>query len=272
LRRFRIDNRRRTFPDIGEILRYRDLVALLGRRDITARYRQTALGTVWIFASALVTAGLFSFVFGRIAGLPTDGIPYFVFSYAGLLAWNLFANALTSVSSSLNPNASLISKIYFPRLVLPLSTYASTLLNTLISFGVMLVLLVVYGISITLQMLLLPVWLLLALILSMGIGLVLAAYSVAYRDVGFATPVVVSLLLYLSPVAYSLAAVPDDLRNLYLLNPVATIVEGTRWSLLGTPYLPAAWAIAYTCVFSIAVLFVGLAVFTRREAGFADVI
>lgn len=268
----RIDNRRRTFPDFAELVRYRELVALLGRRDITARYRQTILGTFWVFASALVTAGLFSFVFGRIAGLPTDGVPYFVFAYAGLLTWNLFANALTSVSSSLNPNSSLISKIYFPRLVLPLSTYAGTLLNTLISFGILLVLLVAYQISVTWQMLLLPVWVLLALILSMGVGLVLAAYSVSYRDIGFATPVVVSLLLYLSPVGYSLAAVPDDLRNLYLLNPVATIVEGTRWSLLGTSYLPAAWAVAYSCAFSVAALLIGLVVFARREAGFADVI
>jgi len=270
--RIRIDGRIRHFPDIRELARYWQLVITLGRRDITVRYRQTILGTVWLFAGALVTAGLFSFVFGRIAGLPTGGIPYFPFSYAGLLAWNLFSSVLSGAGSSLAPNSSLISKIYFPRLVLPLSTLASTFVNTLLSFGIMVVLLFAYGIGISFQMLLLPVWLLLGTVLAMGLGLVLGAFSVAYRDVNYATPVLVSVLLYLSPVAYSLAAVPANLRDVYLLNPLATVIEGTRWSLLGTPYLPPAWAIAYTVVLSIAALAVGLMVFSRREQGFADVI
>jgi lipopolysaccharide transport system permease protein len=271
VRRIRIDSRRRWFPDLRQLLRYRQLVVLLGRRDITVRYRQTVLGTIWIFAGTLVTAGLFSFVFGRVADLPSGGVPYFAFSYAGLLAWNLFSNTLSNASTSLNPNSSLISKIFFPRLVLPLSTLFSTLVTTVISVGVMIVLLVVYRIELTPQILLLPVWLGLALVLAMGVALALTALSVSYRDINYITPVLTSVLLYLSPVAYSIDAVPANLRDLILLNPLSTIVEGTRWSVLGTGSLTG-WAIAYTVVVTVAALIGGLTVFARLESSFADVI
>jgi lipopolysaccharide transport system permease protein len=270
-RRVRIDSRRRWFPDLRELMRYWPLIVLLGRRDITVRYRQTVLGTLWIFFGTLVTAGLFTFVFGRVADLPSGGVPYFAFSYAGLIAWNLFSNSLSSASSSLNSNSALIGKIYFPRLVLPLYSLASTLVTTVISFGVMAVILVVYGIAVTPQILLLPVWLTLAVVLAMGISLALTALSVTYRDVNYITPVLTSLLLYLSPVAYSIEAVPANLRNLILLNPLSTIVEGTRWSLLGTGSLTG-WAIAYTVVVTVGALVGGLAVFARLESSFADVI
>lgn len=270
-RRLRIDSRRRWLPDLGELIRYRHLVVLLGRRDITAKYRQTVLGTVWIFGGPLVSAALFAFVFGRVAELPSAGVPYFVFSYAGLLGWNLFSNTLSSASSSINSNSALITKIYFPRLVLPLSTVASTLLNLAISFGIMLVLLVAFGIGISLQLVVLPFWLLLALLLAMGVGLVLSAFAVSYRDVNYVTPIFTSLLMYLSPVAYSVDAVPKNLQSLFLLNPLTTIVEGCRWSLLGSGNLTA-WAVVYTVALTIASLVVGLVVFTRRESSFADVI
>jgi lipopolysaccharide transport system permease protein len=270
-RRLRIDGRRRWFPDLGALLRYRQLLVLLSRRNITVKYRQTALGTVWIFAGPLVSAGLFSFVFGRIAGLPSDGDPYFAFSYAGLVGWNVFSTTLTSASTSLITNSPLISKIYFPRLVLPLATVPSTLLNTVVSLGVMLALLLVYGIGVSLQVLLLPVWLLLAIVLAMGIGLVLAAVAVSYRDVNYVTPAITSLLIYVSPVAYSIDAVPDNLRTLYLLNPLTSIVEGCRWSLLGNASL-SMWAIEYTVALALGKLIVGLALFARLESSFADVI
>ena len=268
----RIDSRRRKFPDLAELIEYLPLAFLLGRRDITTRYRQTVLGTVWIFAGALVTAGLFSFVFGRVARLPSDGYPYFIFSYTGLLVWNLYSNVLTSVSGSLNSNGTLISKIYFPRLVLPLSTLAGNLLNLAISFGIMIVLLFAFGIGITWHMVLLPVWLLLGLMLGVGAGLVLASFSVAYRDIGYLTPVLTSILLYLSPVAYSISAVPESLRNVYLLNPIASVIEGCRWSALGRAYVPPTWAIVYSFAFAVALLLVGLSIFSYRESHFADVI
>jgi lipopolysaccharide transport system permease protein len=268
----RIDSRRHRFPDLRELFEYLPLAFLLGRRDITTRYRQTVLGTVWIFAGALVTAGLFSFVFGRVAKLPSDGYPYFVFSYSGLLVWNLYSMVLSSTAGSLNTNGTLISKIYFPRLVLPLSTLASNLLNLLISFGILVVLLFVFGIGISWHMVLLPVWLLLGLMLGLGAGLILASFSGAYRDIGYMTPVLTSILLYLSPVAYSISAVPEDLRNLYLLNPIATVIEGCRWSALGRDYLPPAWAMAYSVVFAVVLLIAGMSLFAYRESHFADVI
>ena len=268
----RIAGGRRWFPDLRELFRYRRLVALMGRPDITVRFRQTILGTTWLVAGALVTAGLFSFVFGRIADLPTGGVPYFVFSFAGLLTWNLFANVLTSTSTSFVPNASLISKIYFPRLVLPLSTMPFNLVNVALNFVILCGLLVAFSVAFTAQLLLVWVWLLLALALGLGIGLVFAAFSVSYRDVNYITPILVSLLLYLTPVAYSLEAVPASLQNVYLLNPMASVIEGTRWSVLGTAPLPPAWAIAYTVVSAVVLLVIGLATFAHREPGFADVI
>ena len=270
-RRLRIDSRRRWFPDLGEVASHLHLVVLLGRRDITAKYRQTVLGVIWIFGGPLVTSVLFAFVFGRVAELPSAGFPYFVFSYAGLLGWNFFSGTLGSVSSSISSNSSLITKIYFPRLVLPLSTVASTLLNLAVSFGIMLMLLAAFGIAISWHLVVLPAWLLLALLLAMGVGLVLGAFAVKYRDVNYLIPVFTALLMYVSPVAYSIDAVPKSLRTLVLLNPLTTIVEGCRWALLGRASLTG-WAVGYTVAVTLASLIAGLVVFVRRESTFADVI
>jgi lipopolysaccharide transport system permease protein len=271
-RKVRIDSRRRYVPDLAELWRYRELVWLFGRRDLTVRYRQTIFGTLWVFAGPLVTALLFTFVFGEVADLPTDGVPYFVFSYAGLLAWNLFTGVLTGASTSLTSNSGLITKVYFPRLVIPLATMAGTLVNTLISFGVMLFLLLVSGVGYSVEMVSLPLWLLLAVALAIGVSLTVTSLSVSYRDVNYVTPLITQVLLWLSPVAYSLEAVPANLRDLYLLNPLTSIVEGCRWALLGGDRLPPAWAIAYTVAVTVAVLVVGLVVFSRREVVFADVV
>jgi len=219
-----------------------------------------------------MSAGLFSFVFGRVAQLPSGGHSYFLFSYTALLAWNLFSQSLASASASLTSSSALITKIYFPRLVIPISTLGSVIVNMLITFGVTLVLLVATSTAFTSQILLLPLWLLLALTLALGLGLALASFSVLYRDVNYVTTLLVQFLLYLSPVGYSIEVVPAGLRTLYLLNPVATIVEGCRWSLLGTDYLPPAWAIVYTCAASVCAVVVGTAVFARREPTFADVV
>lgn len=244
---------------------------MLARRDITAKYRQTLLGTAWILGGPLVSAGLFTFVFGRVAKLPSNGFPYFAFSFAGLFGWNLFSTMLGNVSSSLNSNSSLISKVYFPRLVLPLSTNGSTFISTGIAFCMMMVILVLYGIGFSINLLLLPFWLLLAMMLAMGLGLGFGAVAVSYRDVNYVTPMFTQLLLYLSPVAYGIEAVPQDLRRFYLLNPFTTIVSGCRWSLLGEASL-SKWAIVYTVVLAVSVLILGMAIFTRLESNFADVI
>ncbi len=269
--RLRIDSRRRWFPNFKALFRARQLLVLLSRREITVRYRQTVLGTIWIFTGPLVSAGLFTFVFGRVAKLPTDGVPYFAFSYAGLVGWNLFSETLLGASKSLTSNSSLVTKIFFPRLSLPLSQLATTLINTGISFGVMVFLLLVYDIGFSLHLLLLPVWLLLAIVMAMGLGFALTAISALYRDVNYLTPVFIPLLLYLTPVAYSSSAVPPELRTAYLLNPIATIVDGFRWSLLGHAEL-SPWAIVYTVVVAFGSMIAGLMVFARLEGKFADVI
>ena len=210
---------------------------LLCRRNITVMYRQTALGSIWLVVNPVISAGLLSFVFGRVAHLSSGGVPYFPFTFAGLLAWNLFSNSVTGAASSLVSNSNLFTRIYFPRLLLPLSALAPTLLNTGISCGVMFVLLVAYKIGFSYRLLLLPVWLGLALLLSVGVSLMLSSMAVLRRDVQYATQVVMPLLLFVTPVAYSVAAVPPELRTIYLLNPMATIVEGCRWSLVGQTHL-----------------------------------
>lgn len=274
-RTLRIDSRRRWFPDIGAVYRYRQLLFLLCRRNVTVMYRQTVLGAIWLVIAPVISAGLLSFVFGRVAHLSSGGVPYFAFTFAGLLAWNLFSSSVTGASSSLVSNSNLFTRIYFPRMLLPLSAMAPNLVNTAISCGVMFVLLVAYGIGFSFRLLLLPVWLGLAFLLSVGVSLMLSSLAVLRRDVQYATQVVMPLLLFVTPVAYSIAAVPAGIRTIYLLNPMATIVEGCRWSLVGQQThlgFVAMWAVAYATAMTFVVLVAGLVVFARLEWKFADVV
>ena len=205
--------------DVKEIWEFRDLLTTLGLRDIKLRYRQTALGAAWVILQPLMAAGIFSVVFGRIAKLPSDGVPYFVFSYAGLLGWNAFSSTLTKASGCLVANSGLISKIFFPRLILPLSTVFSSLIDFGVALVMMAVLLIAYGIAPGIGLLLLPVWLSLILLLAMGIGLYTAALTVSYRDVQYILPVITQFLLYGSPIAYALSAVPKKFENGVLPEP-----------------------------------------------------
>jgi len=257
--------------DLRQLWRYRDLLATLGSRDITLRYRQTVLGAFWVVAQPLMAAGIFSFVFGKVARLPSDGIPYFLFSYAGLLSWSAFSNTLGKVSLSLVGNSHLISKVYFPRLILPLSTLYSTLVDFAVAFAMMLVLLAVNHVPISPRLLLLPVWMSLILMLAMGVGLYVSALMVSYRDVQHILPVMVQLLLYASPVAYSISVVPEHLRAFYHLNPLSGLLEAFRWSLLGSGVI-SPWALAYSSFVSIAMLGLGAFAFKRMERLFSDVI
>jgi lipopolysaccharide transport system permease protein len=273
-RMLRIDSRRRWFPDVGAVFRSRQLLFILCRRNITVMYRQTVMGSIWLVVQPVISAGLLSFVFGRVAHLSSGGVPYFAFTFSGLLAWNLFSSSVTGAASSLVSNSNLFTRIYFPRLLLPLSALAPVLVNTGISCGVMFFLLVAYKIGFSFRLLFLPVWLGLALLLSLGVSLMLSSMAVFRRDVQYATQAVIPLMLFITPVAYSVAAVPPGLRTIYLLNPMATIVEGCRWSLLGQTHLPVVsiWAVAYTTAITFLVLIAGLVVFARLEWKFADVV
>ncbi len=257
--------------NLREVWPYRDLLLTLAERDIKVRYKQTSLGVIWVVLQPLLAAGIFSFVFGMVAKLPSDGLPYFLFAYAGMQGWTLFSNVLNRCSSCLVGNAHLISKVYFPRLILPLSSLASVLLDFGVAMGMMAVLMVVYQVVPGWGLLLLPVWMGILIALAMGIGLWLAALMVQYRDVGYVLPVAMQMLMYASPVAYSATAVPEKYQTLYFLNPLAGLLDAFRWSLLGVGS-PRWDALLVSAVASLAALAFGAFAFKKMERKFADTI
>ena len=258
--------------NLRELWDYRDLMITIAVRDIKLRYRQTALGAVWVILQPLMAAGIFSFVFGRVAKLKGDGdTPYFIFAYAGLLAWNLFSSALQRANGSLLGNAQLVSKVYFPRLALPLASVVATLVDFAVALAMLAVMLPLNHIMPTWSLLTLPLWLLVILLLAIGIGLFTASLMVSYRDVAYVVPVLISFLQFGSPVAYATSAIPAHLREWYLLNPVATLVEGVRWALLGHATLTSAGIIC-TIVCALTAFIGGAFAFKRMERRFADVI
>ena len=269
--------------DLRQVWQFRDLLSTLAQRDVKLRYRQTALGAIWVVLQPLIAAGIFSFVFGAVAGLPSGNVPYIVFSYAGLLCWNLFASTLSKCSNVLVANTQLVSKVYFPRLVLPLSTVYSSLIDFGVAALMLAVLMLIYHVAPSWGLLLLPAWILLTLILAVGCGLFLSALMVSYRDVQYIVPVAMNFLLYASPVAYSVATALARLQGkvspalsawaerAFLANPMAGLLEAFRWSLLGGAAPP--WgAVIYSAVCSIVLFVAGAFAFKRMEKRFADVI
>lgn len=257
--------------NLSEVWRFRDLLLTLAQRDLRLRYKQTALGVVWVVLQPLMAAGIFSFVFGKVAQMPSDGLPYFLFSYAGLMAWNLFSATVTKISGSLVGNAHLISKVFFPRLVLPLSSIPSVLIDFGVAVGMMAVLMVLYGVAPGWGLLLAPLLIGILLLFATGIGLCTASLTVSYRDVAYVLPVALQILLYASPVAYAVSAVPEHLRFWYQLNPLSGLLEAMRFSLLGRGSLD--WTLlGYAAAASLAVVAIGLFSFKRMERRFADII
>jgi lipopolysaccharide transport system permease protein len=259
------------FPSWRELWESREVLWRFGTRDIVLRYRQTAIGVAWVFVQPLVAAGIFSIIFGQVANLPSDGVPYFVFSFAGLLGWNLVNNVVGRSSGSLVSNQSLVSKVFFPRLLVPFGTTLSVLLDFVVAGALFAVLLVVFQINPGLPILLLPVWMLCSLLLALGVGVAASAIMVKYRDVAYVLPWFMQILFYATPVAYSLSAVPANLQWIFQINPVSWLMEAYRWSLLGLS-APAPWQIAALAGTSIVVFLGGILIFQRFERGFADVI
>jgi lipopolysaccharide transport system permease protein len=259
--------------NLPEVWRFRELFGGLAYRDVKLRYRQTALGVIWVILQPLLAAGIFSFVFGTVAKIPSSGPwPYFVFSYAGLLGWNAFQSTLTKASGCLVGNANLVSKVYFPRLILPLSIVPSSLIDLGVAMVLMIGLMVKWHINPGIfPLLLLPVWLGLLLMLSLGAGLYAAALMVSYRDVQFILPVMVQFLLYGSPITYPISKVPAQYLTYFMLNPLAELFVGFRWSLLGSEAPDMRW-VAYSSVVSLLVFIWGAMQFKRMERRFADVI
>ena len=257
--------------EMAETWEARDLLYTFADRDLRLRYRQTALGVVWVVLQPLIAAGIFTFVFGTVAHLPSDGRPYLVFTFAALTGWNLFSGILTRAASCLVGNANLVSRVYFPRLILPLSVLPAALVDFVVSLVMFAALLVVYGVTPSPALVTLPLWIALLCAGAFGAGLVAASLTVKYRDVQYVLPVAVQLLLYASPVAYAASRVPEKWHTLYYLNPLAAAIEGLRWSLLGTD-APAAGAVAWSVAAAALSVAVGVIVFRRMERGFADVI
>jgi len=257
--------------DLRGIWTAREVLITLAKRDITLRYRQTALGVSWVVLQPLAGAGIFTVVFGLIARLPSDGIPYFVFSYAGLLAWNALSTTLTRASGCMVQNPRLVSKVFFPRLILPLSVIFSTVVDFVVALFMLFVLMAIERVPLSRGVLLLPVWFALVVLLAVGIGFFCSALLVVYRDVQYVLPVLVQFWLYASPVAYSVTAVPTRLRGLYFLNPLTGLLEAFRWSLFGRGEMH--WGFLVYSVLVTFIIFIGGAlVFKRMEPRFADVI
>jgi lipopolysaccharide transport system permease protein len=257
--------------ELAETWHARDLLYTFADRDLRLRYRQTALGVVWVVLQPLIAAGIFTFVFGTVAHLSSEGKPFMLFTFAALTGWNLFSGVLTRASSCLVGNAHLVSRVFFPRLILPLSVMPAAIVDFVVALGMFAVLLAVYGVAPTAAILTLPFWMLLLGTGAFGAGLVAASLMVKYRDVQYVLPVAAQLLLYASPVAYAASSVPEKWRTLYYLNPLVAAIEGLRWSLLGTE-APSGGSVAWSAAVAAVAVVAGIVVFRRMERGFADVI
>jgi lipopolysaccharide transport system permease protein len=254
-----------------EIYDYKDLLYFLVWRDIKVRYKQTALGVAWVVLQPVISMIIFTIIFGKIARLPSEGIPYAVFTYSALLPWQLFAYSLAQSSQSLVANEKLITKIYFPRIIIPMAPIFAGLIDFLISFAVFIAIMVFYGITPGFALIHLPVFILLVVLTSLGVGLWFTALNVRFRDVRYTVPFLTQVWFYLTPVAYYSTLIPESWQFVYRLNPMIGAVEGFRWALLNkaAPALSVLWVSA---TLSLVLLISGLFYFQKVEGEFADII
>lgn len=257
--------------NLGDLWTYRELVFFMIWRDIKVRYKQTFLGAAWAVIQPLLTMLIFNFVFGTVAKVPTDGVPYPIFSYTALLPWGLFTTALNTASRSLTANQNMVTKIYFPRLVLPLASVLGGLVDFAIAFVILIGLLFYYRVTPTAAVWTLPIFILLALITALGTALWLSAINVQYRDVNYVLPFLTQFWLFLTPVAYSAKVISEKWQMVYSLNPMAGVVNGFRWALLGTDTGPGL-TMAVSAGIALLVLISGLFYFRSMERTFADTI
>jgi lipopolysaccharide transport system permease protein len=256
---------------LHELWEYRELLYFLVWRDIKVRYKQTTLGVAWAIIQPFLTMVVFSVFFGRLAKIPSDGVPYPIFSYAALVPWTFFAQGLTHASNSLVGSANLIKKIYFPRLAVPISSVTAGIVDFVLAFTVLLGMMLYYDIVPTINVLWLPALLLLALLTSLGVGLWLSAMNVQFRDVRHVVPFLTQFWLFATPIAYPSSLLPEPWRTLYGLNPMAGVVEGFRWALLGTHTAPGP-IIIVSVLITLVLLLGGAFYFRRLERTFADIV
>ena len=244
---------------------------MLALREVQLRYRQTLLGVAWVILQPLLTTLIFTFIFGGLLGASSENVRYEVFAFAGLIPWNVFSQSLQRGGVSLTRDLRLITKIFFPRIIIPIANALSTLVDFGVSFLILLILLLVFRIPITLSCLSLPLILVLTLLLSIGVGVIFAALNVYYRDFTYVLPFLIQVWLFVSPLAYSSSIIPEKWKWVYSLNPMAGIIDGFRWAIFGTTNFPA-YSLIYSSVVSIVVFLIGMFVFKRLERSFADVI
>jgi len=256
---------------LKELWEYRELLYFMVWRDIKVRYKQTVLGVAWAIIQPFFTMVVFSIFFGRLAKVPSDGLPYPIFAYAALVPWTFFANGLNQASNSLVGNANLIRKVYFPRLVVPISSVISGVVDFVLAFAVLLGMMMFFGIFPTLNIIWLPFLLLLTFITSLGTGLWLSALNVQFRDVRYTLPFLTQFWLFATPIAYPSSLLSEPWRTLYAINPMVGVVEGFRWALLGTDTAPGPIMIVSSLV-ALALLIGGAYYFRRLEKSFADVV
>jgi len=257
--------------NLRDLWLYRELILFMTWRDLKVRYKQTLLGASWAILQPFLTMVVFSIFFGNLANVPSDGVPYPIFSYTALIPWTLFSKALHDASRSLVASSHMITKVYFPRMILPLASVLAGLVDFLIAFVVLFGLMIFYGIYPTSNIWALPLFLLLALVTAVGVGFWLSALNVLYRDINYVLPFLTQFWMFLTPIAYPSSMVPQKFQMLYALNPMTGVVEGFRWALLGTGQTPGAMALVSSAV-ALALLISGMFYFRRMERLFADMV
>jgi lipopolysaccharide transport system permease protein len=256
--------------NLRDIWQYRDLLYILTMRDIKVRYKQTVLGALWAIIQPLFAMLIFTLFFGRLAGMPSDGIPYPLFAYAALLPWTFFSNAVTGSGNSLVGNANLITKIYFPRMIIPIATVVAGLLDFLIAFGLLIFLMFYYAVGLSINILMLPVLVILTSFLAIGIGMWVSALTVKFRDIRYALPFLIQLGMFATPIIYPSSLVPEKWRWLLSLNPLTGQIEAYRSAFFGKPF---DWlSLGISVVLTLAILFYAAYTFRRMEKSFADLI
>lgn len=256
--------------DLHDVWTHRELLYFLTWRDLKVRYKQTLLGVVWVVIQPLLMTFVFNIFLGRLARVPSNGIPYAIFAYTGLLPWTFFSGAISVSSNSIVGNANLITKVYFPRMIIPGAAVGAKLVDFAVSFLILIGLMIYYKISVTQNILMLPIFIVLITVFSLGIGMLISALNVKYRDVGAILPVALQLWMFASPIIYSSTLVPAPWRRIYALNPLVGIVEGFRSALFGLEF---DWiAITISTVFTFALFICSAYAFRHMESSFADVV
>lgn len=256
---------------LGELWEYRELLYFLTWRDIKVRYKQTVLGAAWAIIQPFLTMVVFSLFFGALAKIPSDGIPYPIFSFTALVPWTFFATGLANSSNSLVGSANLIKKVYFPRLAVPISTVLSGIVDFALSFMVLIAMMLWFGILPGLSVLWLPLLLLLALVTALGVGLWLSAMNVQFRDVRYIVPFITQFWMFATPIVYPSSLLDEPWRTIYALNPMVGVIEGFRWALLGANTAPGPM-ILVSSLAAVVILVSGAFYFRRMEKNFADVV